>query len=311
MAKKLWGGRFRKKTDKDFENFSRSVQFDYKLAEYDIFHSLIHISALCQAGILSENEHGRLSEALRKILNDVYKGKFKPNLKCEDIHSDIQNRVRKKVGKLADKLHTFRSRNDQVVFDEKIYCLNKYVEIVKLLSDLLEEVFDKSKEYKEEFFIGYTHLQRAQVVYFADYLMAYAQMFIRDYERLASFQENLKIFIGAGALAGSSINSDYYRRALSISGLVKKHFEELSNSIDTVSARDFVIEFLSVLAIIQTHLSRMAEDFIIIQLRSLIILICLRNFAREAVLCRIKRILIFWNWSGGLPVRFSETSWLF
>lgn len=263
MAKKLWGGRFKKKIDKDFFEFQKSIHYDYKLAEFDIYHSLVHISALKSAGILTTDEEIKLAKAFREILKSIKQFKFKPDHNCEDIHSDIQNKMMRKVGKLALKIQSLRSRNDQVVFDEKIYCLNQYVDILKLLSGLLEEIFNKSEEYSGKFFLGYTHTQRAQVIYFSDYLLAYAQMFIRDYERLITFQEEIKIFIGAGALAGTPLKSEYYQRAISIAGVVKKHFDELQSPIDNVSDRDYIIEFLSVLSMLQMHLSRISEDFIL------------------------------------------------
>ncbi|MCP4653322.1 MAG: argininosuccinate lyase [Candidatus Omnitrophica bacterium] len=267
MDKKMWGGRFKKEIDKDFFEFQKSINYDHKLAEYDVYHSLIHVGALAAAEILSKDEEDALVGALREILSQIKKGKFKFDPECEDIHSDIQNKVKEKAGKAALKLHTLRSRNDQVVFDEKMYVLTQYIETIKLLSNLLEEIFKKSQDYEKRYFIGYTHTQRAQVVYFSDYILAYGQMLMRDYDRLVKFEEGLKIHIGAGALAGSPLSPDYYRRAISISGVIRKHFGELSSPMDHVSSRDFVIEFLSILAIIQMHLSRMSEDMIMYSTR--------------------------------------------
>jgi len=125
--KKLWGGRFKKEMDKDFFEFQKSIQYDYNLAEYDIYHSIIHVQALSLAGILTKEEEQKLLDALRQILSEVKRSDFTPDYDCEDIHSDIQNRVKEKVGELSLKLHTMRSRNDQVVFDEKMYVLNQYI----------------------------------------------------------------------------------------------------------------------------------------------------------------------------------------
>lgn len=261
--KKLWGGRFKKKIDKQFYRFQKSIHYDYKLAEYDIYHSLIHVSALGGSGLLTREEEKKLLKALREVLDEIKKQGFKPHLKSEDIHTDIHNRVGKKVGKLALKLHSLRSRNDQIVFDEKMYCLKEYSDILRLLSGFLEELSNKHKNYEKDFFVGYTHTRRAQVIYFSDYLLAYAQMFTRDYERLVNFQDSLKITLGAGALAGTPLDSKYYQRAVSIAGLVKKHLGELTSPLDNVSDRDFIVEFLSILSILQMHLSRMAEDFIL------------------------------------------------
>jgi len=261
--KKLWGGRFKKEIDKDFFEFQKSIQYDHKLAEYDIYHSTIHVQALSLAGILTKEEEQKLLGALRQILSEVKSDTFVPDYDCEDIHSDIQNRVKEKVGELSLKLHTMRSRNDQVVFDEKIYVLNEYIEISQLLSNLLEEISLKAQEYKGRYFVGYTHTQRAQVVYFADYILAYGHMFMRDYERLMRFEEGLKISTGSGAVAGSPLDFQYYQKAISLSGVVKKHMDEMLSPIDHVASRDFIVEFLSILSIVQMHLSRLSEDLIL------------------------------------------------
>lgn len=262
MAKKLWGGRFRKETNKEFENFSRSIHYDYKLAKYDIYHSIIHVAALMNSGILSKKEGSKLMAVLRHILREIDRGRFKPDLECEDIHSDIQNRVDKKAGKLAQKLHALRSRNDQIVFDAKLYCLDQAAALQAYLKGVFEEIVSKAKTYENTFFPGYTHLQRAQVILFSDYILAYAEMFARDYKRLTNFMATLNVSIGAGALAGSSLNSKHYQQAVFPAG-VKKHFADLTNAVDNVSNRDFVVELLSILSLIQMHLSRLAEDLIL------------------------------------------------
>jgi len=261
--KKLWGGRFKKEIDRDFFEFQKSIQYDYSLAEYDIYHSIIHVQALSLAGILNKQEEEKILTALRQILAEVKRGTFIPDSDCEDIHSDIQNRVKEKVGDVALKLHTMRSRNDQVVFDEKMYILNQYIELSRLLSSLLDAISDKAQAHKNCYFIGYTHTRRAQVVYFSDYILAYGHMFMRDYERLMHFEDGLKISTGSGAVAGSPLDFRYYQKAISLSGVVKKHTDEMISPMDHVASRDFIVEFLSILAIIQMHLSRLAEDLIL------------------------------------------------
>mgnify|MGYP000132517011 CR=1 FL=1 len=268
-AKKLWGGRFKKNIDKDFFNFQRSVQYDYKLAEYDIYHSTIHVNALKEAGLLNSQEARRLRAALNDVFKELKEVKFKPNLSCEDIHTDIQNRVEKRVGKLAQKLHTLRSRNDQVVFDEKWYCYKEGIYILSLLNMLLSSLNYLGSKYKNVFLPGYTHTQRAQVVSFMNYTGAFFCMFERDFERVDNFVKKSSIYIGSGALAGSAIPRAAYSEAM------KKFLEKtgaqsigskstmVRNSLDNVASRDFVIEFLNILALIQMHLSRMAEDFIL------------------------------------------------
>lgn len=266
VNKKLWGGRFKKKTDNDFEDFSRSIQYDYKLAEYDICHSIIHVNALAEAAVLTKEEGSKLSSALRQILGEIRKGDFKPDLSCEDIHSAIHCKVEKLTGKLAAKLHTLRSRNDQIVFDEKIYCLDEAKALCRLAAFVFDAIVDKAKQYEKTFFPGYTHMRRAQVIFFSDYILAYAYMLKRDYNRLECFADNLGVSIGAGALAGSPLDARHYQKAVS-SALVKRELAELNNAVDNVSSRDFIIELLSALAILQTHLSRLAEDMILYSAR--------------------------------------------
>jgi argininosuccinate lyase len=272
MAKKLWGGRFKKEVDKDFFEFQKSIQYDYKLAEYDIYHSIIHVIALKKSGILTKDEADRLIKALNDIFKEVLKGTFKPDLTAEDIHTQIQDRVEKKVGKLVLKLHTLRSRNDQVVFDEKWYCYKEAVTILSLLNLLSSALNKLSTKYKGCFLPGYTHMQRAQVVSFSNYVGAYFGMFSRDFDRLDNFVKNLAIYVGSGALAGSAIPKEAYNKAIKqfLDSVRAKSFaksEIVKNSIDNVSSRDFIVEFLSVISMIQMHLSRMAEDFIIYSTR--------------------------------------------
>lgn len=267
MEKKLWGGRFKKKQDKEFEKFSRSIHFDSRLARYDIYHSLIHTIALGNAGVLSSREMEKILLGLLEIMEEINKGKFKPSRTAEDIHTEIQNQLFRKIGDLAYKLHTFRSRNEQIVFDEKFFCINEGVTILRLLVSLMESLWIFAEKYKKEPFLGYTHTQRAQVIYFYEYPMAYYSMFSRDCQRIDNFLRRMVIYVGSGALAGSPIKPGAYKKALS--EFVKKFnidylkIKVVENSLDNVSSRDFLIEFLSFLAIIQTNLSRLAEDFIL------------------------------------------------
>lgn len=269
MVKKLWGGRFKKAIDKEFFQFQKSIQYDYKLAEYDIYHSIIHVAALKEAGLLNSTEAKTLTIALNEIFKEVREERFKPNLNAEDIHSDIQNRIEKKTGKLAAKLHTLRSRNDQIVFDEKWYCYKEGIYILSLLNVVLSSLNHFGNRYRDAFIPGYTHTQRAQIVSFLSYTGAFFCMFERDFERLDAFLKKSSIYIGSGALAGSAIPRSAYSEAL------RKFLEKaksmslnskslmVRNPLDNVSSRDFIAEFLSILSIVQMHLSRMAEDFIL------------------------------------------------
>ncbi|MFH1691469.1 MAG: argininosuccinate lyase [Candidatus Omnitrophota bacterium] len=261
MSKKLWGGRFEKGIDQDFDLFQKSIHYDYKLAEYDVVHSLIHIAALKEAGILDAQESLKLSKALKEIQSQIKSGDFEPDLSCEDIHSDIQNRVEKKAGALALKLHTLRSRNDQVVFDERFYCFENALDIFEGLIGLEKSLLLAVAKEPKEYFVGYTHTKRAQAIYFSDYLLAYVNMFGRDFERMKNFCDALSIFIGAGALTGSCLAKEDYKKAIKVFG--GKKIKVTEKPLDNVSDRDFVIEFLSILSIVQMHLSRMAEDLIL------------------------------------------------
>ena len=269
MSKKLWGGRFKREIDKDFFNFQKSIHYDHKLVEYDIYHSIIHVSALKEAKLLTGAEAKKLTTALKSIFGEVLAGAFKPNPAAEDIHTDIQNRVEKKTGKLADKLHTLRSRNDQVAFDEKWYCYKEGIYISSLLNLLLAALNHFGNRYSRSFLPGYTHTQRAQVVSFISYTGAFFCMFERDFQRLDDFLKRSSIYIGSGALAGSAIPQSAYSEAIKkFLGDTKSRFrqtksETVKNPLDNVASRDFVIEFLSILSVTQMHLSRMAEDFII------------------------------------------------
>lgn len=277
MTKKLWGGRFEKEIDEDFFEFQKSIHYDYQLAKYDIQHSVIHIKALHKSGFLKDDEYKRLASILSELsikIENSNEEQWKKILQSkeirgiEDVHTYIQHEVGKalppRYKSLALKLHTLRSRNDQIVFDEKYYCTQKAAAIAKELSSLEESIKSLMMGYKKQYFIGYTHTQRAQRILFLNYLLAYLHMFHRDYAKIMRFKASLSIYIGAGAIAGSSIFKKTYNEAIKdYSENVEGKFRLFKSSVDNVSDRDFVIEFLSILSIIQMHLSRFAEDFIL------------------------------------------------
>ncbi|MCX5677882.1 MAG: argininosuccinate lyase [Candidatus Omnitrophica bacterium] len=258
MAKKLWGGRFAKKTDPLVEEFSRSIQYDHKLAKYDIFGSIVHVQILKKAKYLTSREAGKLTKALKRIYAAVIKGTFKYDDQCEDIHTDIQNKLLGATGDLALKLHTARSRNDQVVFAVKVYCKTELAKLVAQIVRLEAAINTFALKNKDLVLPGFTHMQHAQPVYAKDYLNAHVRMLNRDGARLASISNNIKLTMGAGALAGTPVASGFYNVAMP--GF---KIEAAANSLDAVSDRDFVIEILSALAILGMHLSRLSEDFII------------------------------------------------
>ncbi|MCR4337375.1 MAG: argininosuccinate lyase [Candidatus Omnitrophica bacterium] len=269
---KLWGGRFKKPTNKFVEVFGRSIQFDYKLARYDCFGSLAHIQILKDAGLLLPAEYDALAKGLKVIIQEIENDQFIPDFSFEDIHSYIQSRLEKDLekegfGEAALKLHTCRSRNDQVVFDTKLYCLINIEETASILSVLRDHLLDLAKKTAEQqiFIPGYTHLQHAIPVALGEYFHAYYEMLTRDHKRLMNAIGNIELTLGSGALAGTFINSQKYNQnaVKFVAELKSKIITPPSNSLDAVSDRDFVIEILSALAILGMHLSRLSEDMIL------------------------------------------------
>ena len=258
MAKKLWGGRFTKKTDPLVEEFTKSIRYDMKLARYDVFGSMAHAQVLKRAGYLKPAEAAKLVKALGKIYSDITKGRFKVDRNAEDIHTDIQNKLLASAGDVALKLHTARSRNDQVAFAAKVYCKMELGKLVAAISGLTDALGALTAKNKGLILPGFTHMQHAQPVYLKDYLSAYSAMFGRDAGRLEDIAKNIRISMGAGALAGTPIDASKY--AIKVPGI---DIVPTSNSLDTVSDRDFVIEILAALSILGMHLSRLAEDLII------------------------------------------------
>ena len=266
----MWGGRFSKKTDPAVEKFTKSIHYDYKLAPYDIIGSLIQTTVLKDAGYLNAGEAGKLSAALESIGKSVENGSFRYDKNSEDIHTDIQNKLQGRVNGLALKLHTARSRNDQVIFSTRLYCLDAARKAGLKIEALIKAVSVLSCRGSNQKMIlpGFTHMQHAQPVYLKDYLRAYIEMLSRDKARIDGIIAGLPLKMGAGALAGTPIRAEVYRKA--ILKVLKKYkcfpkakVGSVTNSLDTVSDRDFVIESAGALAMLATHLSRLAEDLII------------------------------------------------
>jgi argininosuccinate lyase len=260
---KLWGGRFDKKTNTLVEEFTKSIHFDQKLAEYDVIGSLTHIGILKKAKLLNAQEYRKLESALDIILAAIKDGSFFKNIdpSFEDIHSYVQHLVEKKAGKVALKLHTCRSRNDQVAFDIKAYCFFTVDRTSELIQKFIGTLQNLSEKNKKIIIPGYTHLQHAIPIKLSAHFGAYVEMLLRDQRRLDNAFLNIHLSLGAGALAGTMIESAKYNAVAS--AYLPKHVKPTPNSIDTVSDRDFIIEILSALAIIGMHLSRLAEDMIL------------------------------------------------
>ncbi|MBU0549799.1 MAG: argininosuccinate lyase [Candidatus Omnitrophica bacterium] len=257
MAKKLWGGRFDKKTDPLVEEFTSSISYDKKLACFDIKGSIAHAKMLGKCKIITKKESAILVKGLESIGKKI--GKVKLNSKAEDIHTAIANLLRSKVGKVADKLHTARSRNDQVVLDVKMYTKDAIDNLICLITSLQKAIIKFANKNSKIIIPAYTHLQVAQCVLLSHHLLAYVEMLARDKERLSDTKKRTDFMpLGSCALSGTGLHIDreYVKNNLGFSRLTE-------NSIDAVSDRDFILELLSNLVIISIHLSRMAEDLIL------------------------------------------------
>jgi argininosuccinate lyase len=256
---KLWGGRFTKETNKLVEEFTASISFDQKLAIEDIDGSLAHVQMLGECNIIPPLDAEKIKEGLLSIKQLVENNEVEFLVEHEDIHMNIEKLLIDKIGPVGGKLHTGRSRNDQVATDMHLYLKNKTNEIIQLLKDVQQSILSQAKENIDTLIPGYTHLQRAQPVSFAHHLMAYFWMFERDKERL---QDSLKrvswLPLGAGALAGTTfpINRQMVAQQLGFDTVYP-------NSMDAVSDRDFIVEFLSIGALIMTHISRLSEELVI------------------------------------------------
>jgi len=258
MTKKLWGGRFSKDLHPEAMEFTSSLNVDEKLAEYDVIGSIAHAKMLAKCKIISNKDKDSLVKALNTILNSIKRGAFKPSSNSEDIHTAIYEALQKKAGKAADKLHTARSRNDQVSLDVRLYLKDEIKALIALLASAQKSLLNFSKKNVNVAVPGYTHMKHAQVIILAHWALAYIEMLQRDKERLHDGLKRIDVLpLGACAFCGTSLPID------------RKHVAKLlgflnvsENSIDSVSDRDFVIEVISALAILAMHLSRFAEDAI-------------------------------------------------
>ena len=259
MTAKLWGGRFEKKDmDPQVMKFTSSLDVDKVLAEYDCRSSEVHVEMLAKAGIISGDEKKKLLGALSELSSEIEKGEFKMG-EHEDIHSAIQDYVVKKAPEAGKKMHTGRSRNEQVVNDVRLYCLDSISDLKSLVKALQVNLTDLAEEALDVVIPGYTHLNRAQPVLFSHLVMAYVEMLQRDSDRLGDAASRCNVSVmGSGAIAGSALDIDRKFVADKL-GLKKVS----TNSIDSVSDRDFIAEVISALCFVAMHLSRIAEDLIL------------------------------------------------
>ncbi|MGN7381522.1 fumarate hydratase [Chlamydia abortus] len=255
---KLWGGRFTKKTDQLVEEYTASILFDKELAEEDIQGSLAHIAMLAKCGIVPVADAERIKEGLLKVQERIQRGEMEFSVSDEDIHMNIEKALIEEIGPVGGKLHTGRSRNDQVATDMHLYLRRRVVEFVGMLHKLQLALLEQAKANLDTIIPGYTHLQRAQPILFAHHLMAYVSMFQRDIERLQDSYKRINVLpLGAGALAGTTFPIDRHFVAEQLG------FDRVyENSLDAVSDRDFIIEFLSNASMIMMHLSRLCEEMV-------------------------------------------------
>ncbi|HIS53186.1 MAG TPA: argininosuccinate lyase [Candidatus Onthomonas avicola] len=256
---KLWGGRFDKETDTLVDDFNSSIGFDARMYREDIAGSIAHATMLGEQGIISPQEAAQIVDGLRGILADIEAGKVAFSVDNEDIHMNIESLLTERIGAAGKRLHTGRSRNDQVALDFRMYVREEAGKLISLLLDLERVLLRRARENLTTVMPGYTHLQRAQPVTFAHHLMAYANMFRRDITRLEDCLERLdECPLGAGALAGSTHPLNRARTA-ELLGFARP----TDNSLDSVSDRDFAIELLSACSILMMHLSRFSEEIIL------------------------------------------------
>ncbi|SHO51243.1 argininosuccinate lyase [Anaerocolumna xylanovorans] len=256
---KLWGGRFTKETNELVHNFNASLSFDSKFYQEDIEGSIAHVTMLAEQGILEKEECSLLVKELNHIKSELTEGKLQFDEAKEDIHSFVESILIERTGNTGKKLHTGRSRNDQVALDMKLYTRKELISIRELLKDLLNLLLKLMKEHLDTYMPGFTHLQKAQPLTLSHHLGAYFEMFKRDYERLSDALERLNYSpLGAGALAGTTypLDREYTASLLGFYGAT-------NNSMDSVSDRDYLLESLSDFSIIMMHLSRFCEEIII------------------------------------------------
>jgi argininosuccinate lyase len=259
VSNAMWGGRFAEKPSSLMQEINQSITFDQKLYKHDIKGSTAHAKMLNKVGILTNDEAKKIINGLKQIEGEIESGKFNFKIELEDIHMNIESRLKEIIGTTAGKLHTARSRNDQVAVDFRLYARDEVDQTIKLLHDLEKNLLKKAKENLGVIMPGFTHLQIAQPVLFSHHLMAYFEMFKRDISRLQDLRKRMnECPLGACALAGTSFPIDRHMTAKELG------FDApTNNSMDSVSDRDFAIELLFCLSISATHLSRLAEEIVI------------------------------------------------
>ena len=259
MAKKMWAGRFEKATDKEVNDYNSSLPFDCKMYSQDIEGSIAHSQMLAKQGVISSEDAEAIKSGLLSIKEDIESGKLTFDSDAEDIHMFIEEELTNRIGDAGKRLHTGRSRNDQVALDQRLYLVDEAGEIVELLDTLVDALIDIAKDNLTTYMPGYTHLQRAQPITYAHYLTAYIEMFRRDVDRINAAKDRANISpLGSGALAGTTypLDREAVADALGMNGVTMC-------SLDGVADRDFAIEFASACSILMMHLSRLSEEIIL------------------------------------------------
>ena len=255
----MWKGRFSQATADLLQQYGESISYDWRLYPHDVAGSIAHARAQVNAGILNESEFSQIENGLREIEKEISEGKFEFSTELEDIHMNIESALTERIGTAGGKLHTARSRNDQVATDTRLYCRSAIDNLLDLLSDFQSALLDQADKHADTIFPGYTHLQRGQPVTVGHHLLAYVEMLVRDKERLVDTRKRVNICpLGSGALAGSTINLDReaIARELGFDGVT-------TNSMDAISDRDYLAELLFNFALCGAHLSRLSEDLIL------------------------------------------------
>ncbi len=259
MNNKMWAGRQTKQTDKIADDFNSSIHFDKRMYRQDITGSVAHATMLAKKGIISEEDKDRIIDGLSGILEDIQTGKLPFDMEAEDIHMFIESELTARIGDAGKRLHTARSRNDQVAVDIRLYLRDEVEEIIGMLKSLIGALAEQAEENKKAIMPGYTHLQRAQPIVFGQHLLAYCMMLMRDVTRLEDAKSRMNYSpLGSCALAGTTYNTDRRMTAklLGFDGIME-------NSMDGVSDRDFCLELMSAFSIIMMHLSRLSEEIIL------------------------------------------------
>ena len=256
---KMWAGRTSGETNKLADDFNSSIGVDSKMYRQDILGSMAHASMLGAKNIIEKSEADAIIDGLGGILNDIDSGKLAFDMTCEDIHMFVEQELTSRIGDIGKKLHTARSRNDQVALDLRMYLRDEAAELTELIKNLIAALTDKAEEYKSAIMPGYTHLQRAQPITFGHHLMAYSMMLLRDFDRIKDCVRRMNVSpIGSCALAGTTYDTDRRYEA------EKLGFDDIClNSLDGVSDRDFAVELISAIALLMMHLSRLSEELIL------------------------------------------------